>query len=179
MRVGTVRRGFTLPEVLVTIAIVATLAAVLLPALTSQISKGDATRVAEDLLAIQTATSTFTSDIKRYPSSLAHLTDAITGQSDINGDPYPTASVGKWKGPYLAKDVISPGDSLRTGFGGTATGLIKRTYNSIPYVTVVVKNLSTADFNRVDELLDETANSTTGQFVLSGTDAHFFAVPVQ
>ncbi|MDQ6718185.1 MAG: type II secretion system GspH family protein, partial [Gemmatimonadota bacterium] len=42
------RRGFTLAEVLVTLAIIAVMAAVLLPALNSQISKGDAGRLASD-----------------------------------------------------------------------------------------------------------------------------------
>src|SRR5881409_3925430 len=53
------RHGFTLGEVLVTVAIVAVLAAVVMPAITGQITKGDLGRVQSDLQALQGAISQF------------------------------------------------------------------------------------------------------------------------
>jgi prepilin-type N-terminal cleavage/methylation domain-containing protein len=49
MRKMSSRRGFTLPEVLVTVTIVAVLAAVMVPAVLNQVGKGDVPSVAGDL----------------------------------------------------------------------------------------------------------------------------------
>ena len=179
------RTGFTLPEVLVTIAIVATLAAVLLPALNSQLTKGEASRASNDLLAVQTAVNTFVSDVRRYPASLSHLTLPVTvGQADINGNLYPAPLVAKWKGPYLAKELTN--SNLITGFGGEIQGSFVKSpgneFNGIPYVKVNVLPVTLDDFARLDEIIDETASSSTGQLRWAATSsgvASFYAVPIQ
>src|SRR6266550_2967166 len=74
-RTHATRRGFTLGEVLVTVALIAVLAAVVLPAVGSQITKGDLGRVSSDLLTIRSAMEQFISDVRRYPSSVAQLTN--------------------------------------------------------------------------------------------------------
>lgn len=152
------RSGFTLAEVLVTLAIIAVLAAVLLPALNSQINKGDAGRVAQDLNSLQAGSQAFYSDIHRYPSDVSHLTTAITAsQTDILGVTYPSAYVAKWRGPYITKDVVSPTAA------GTITSAFSRTTgaNSISYVTVSVTNVSASDFAKIEDALDEGTSSST------------------
>lgn len=179
------RKAFTLPEVLVTIAIVATLAAVLLPSLNSQLSKGEGSRASNDLLAVQTAVNTFVSDVRRYPASLSHLTIPITNvQLDINGNLYPIPLVAKWKGPYLAKELTS--SNLITGFGAQIQGTFVKSpsneFNGISYVKVNVTPIPSDDFNRIDEIIDETLSSSTGQLRWSASSsgvASFYAVPIQ
>lgn len=179
------RRGFTLPEVLVTIAIVATLAAVLLPALNSQLTKGEASRASNDLLAVQTAINTFVSDVRRYPDSLSHLTTAITTlRKDINGNLYPPKLVARWKGPYLNEELVD--NKMLTGFGGEIQAdFIKSAsneFNGIGYVKVDVTPITLDEFNAVDEIIDDIANSSTGQLRWSAASsgvASFYAVPVQ
>src|SRR3954471_16043996 len=69
------RRGFTLGEVLVTVALIAVLAAVVIPAVGSQITKGDLGRVSSDLLTLRSAMEQFIADVRRYPNSVSQLTN--------------------------------------------------------------------------------------------------------
>lgn len=177
------RGGFTLPEVLVTIAIVATLAAVLLPALNNQLSKGDAGRLTSDLVAVQTAVGAFTSDVRRYPRILTDLkTRPTSSDDDILGNDYTASLVAKWRGPYLSKDLST--SDLPTGYGSSIKGTFtSSTYNGIHYLTISVFPLTEGEFNNIDQIIDETANSSTGQMRFAGTSnsgtATFYAVPIQ
>ena len=113
-------RGFTLPEVIVTITLIAALAAVVVPAIASQIKKGDPSRVASDEQAIRGAVEQFLTDVRRYPNSIGQLTNAIaaTTQSPLVGSvpstlTYVTGDASRWRGPYITKDSAG---ALPTGF---------------------------------------------------------------
>src|SRR6476646_6410126 len=102
------RKGFTLAEVLVTIAIIAIMAAVLLPALNNQLSKGDTSRIASDLTNMQSGVQAFFSDIRQYPDSTSQLVSGISASStDINGVTFQPSAISAWKGPYVGRDVFS------------------------------------------------------------------------
>lgn len=172
--------GFTLPEVLVTLAIVATLTAVLLPALNNQLSKGDASRVTNDLVAVRTAIGAFTSDVRRYPSALVQLRTApLSTATDVLGNQFGNTLILRWRGPYLSKD-LDGSNAMPTGYGGIiSSGLGQKTYNGVPYLTISITGLTTEEFNNIDQIIDETASSSTGQLTLSGTTAVWAATPIQ
>jgi type IV pilus assembly protein PilE len=173
------KSGFTLAEVLVTIALIAVLAAVLLPALNKQLGKGDASRVATDLKAIETGINTFYDDVHRYPSDLTHLTTAITtAQNDIFGNVYTATNVAKWRGPYVSKDVITA-----TGLGTFTSALSRATgANNASYITVNVTGITADDFAKIEDTLDEgnssSTSSTSGVIHWSSTNTTltYFAV---
>ena len=180
---GTARRarkGFTLAEILVTLAILAVLSAVLLPALNSQIGKGDAGRVTNDLVAIRVASQAFLSDVHRYPSNIAHLNAPITNvMTDVLGSTYPAALTSKWKGPYLAKEVIGP-----TPLGTISQGLTSTAgANGLNYLTVTMTNVPFADFAKIEEIVDENSatstSSTTGNIRWASNTLSFLALPIQ
>lgn len=174
------RAGFTLPEVLVTLAIVATLTAVLLPALNNQLSKGDASRVTNDIVAIRTAVGAFTSDVRRYPSALVQLkTVPISTDNDVLGNDFGASLIQRWRGPYLSKD-LDTSNEMPTGYGAIIEGTMgQTTYNGIPYLNIQITGLTTEEFNNIDQIIDETAGSSTGQLTLSGTIAVWAALPIQ
>ena len=182
------RRGFTLAEILVALALMALLAAVLLPTVAGQIMKGDSARVVQDLEAVRSGAERFLTDIRRYPGRYTDLSTAITtAHTDILGNAYNAGMVSKWKGPYITKDTINA--SIETGFSGRITNAFARfTHtNAVQYLTVVVTGIPGSDFDKIDEQLDgpsvSPAGRTTGLMRWNSTGGvdslKFYAIPIQ
>jgi prepilin-type N-terminal cleavage/methylation domain-containing protein len=114
----TNRKGFTLPEILVSITLVAILAAVVVPTITSQVKKGDPTRVGNEYMAVRGGVEQFLSDVRRYPASIGQLTNVITtSNAPLNGTAlanYGAPEVARWRGPYITKDSVA---AALTGYG--------------------------------------------------------------
>jgi prepilin-type N-terminal cleavage/methylation domain-containing protein len=113
------KAGFTLPEVVVTITLISALAAVVVPAITNQLKKGDPVRTASDAQAIRGAVEQFLTDVRRYPNSMGQLTSAIRRtQKPLTGSVgaayvFAAGDTVRWKGPYLTKDSVGV---LPTGY---------------------------------------------------------------
>jgi prepilin-type N-terminal cleavage/methylation domain-containing protein len=117
-----VRRGFTLPEVLVTVTVVAVLAAVVVPAVTQFAGKADAPSTKQDVTGLTTAITSFTSDIRHLPGDLRQLSNLIsttaTSAAGLDEDAahlteYGAADIGKWKGPYSGQ-TLNPSGAFTT-----------------------------------------------------------------
>lgn len=189
-RRGLARRGFTLAEILIALALIAVLAAVLLPAVAGQIMKGDAGRTMQDLDALRSGVDQFVADVKRYPMRVSHMsTKILTTDRDVNGTLYPAGMVAKWAGPYITK-TLNDANVLPTGFGGTIQDSLVRTVNTngVTYVTVRIFGLDSAAFARIDLDIDgPSANWTNARTLgqlrwIPGTGAdttRYLAVPIQ
>jgi prepilin-type N-terminal cleavage/methylation domain-containing protein len=103
MRKMSSRRGFTLAEVLVTVTIVAVLAAVMVPAVINQVGKGDVPSIADDLGGIRTAITTFAADTRQFPGKLSDLGAAsLAAGNDVIATPYTADAVQHYRGPYAS-----------------------------------------------------------------------------
>lgn len=178
------RRGFTLPEVLVTITIVAVLAAVVVPAVLNQVNKGDTAGLSGDIDAIRSGISNFTTDTRRYPADINNLIGKpLTTDNDLMGTAYGTAAINAWKGPYFP----TPQDTATirsTGYTTTAFGLTIDTDFEAPsstngyFITLVFTNTGIAHsiIANIDRLFDGgdgtvlADDGSTGCAV--GTDGH-------
>jgi len=178
-----IRRGFTLAEVLVTIAIIAVLAAVLLPAVNSQLAKGDTGRLTSDLINLRTGAQSFVSDMHKYPSTTAQLTTAITsGSTDIYTVAFPSAILTRWKGPYVDKEAVS--NTAGGTFSSTFTNVLNAV-NSVNYLTATVTGVSATDYASIENVIDEgtasSGSSTTGalRYNAGSSTLTFLLLPIQ
>jgi general secretion pathway protein G len=182
------RRGFSLAELLVGMAIIALLAAVLIPAVAGQISKSDVTRTLQDLSAMRTGVEQFVADVRRYPGKLSHMTNPITNaQRDVNLVLYPATLVSRWKGPYVGRDTSAGSGGFITGFGAIALdSLVRVTFQpGVNYATVRIAGVTQADFDRMDVEIDGAVNATSGvlRWVTGGASGvdtvKFLTIPIQ
>lgn len=182
-----VKRGFSLTEILVSLAIIAIMGAVLVPMVNSQLGKSDAARAASDLTAIQVAVQSFMGDIHRVPKNTTQLITKITTSDSDLGNPNtsPPASsaafadylVANWRGPYLNKGAIGP-----TSVGNIQDNFSVTTVGTSYYLTVTMTNVAPQDFAQIEGMLDEgsatSTSSTLGSVRYSGTMLSFLAVPI-
>ena len=112
------RRGLTLAEMLIALAIIATLAAVLYPAMSAQLRKGQSTATASALSNLRDAIVAYRGNVTEYPRTLSLLTNApIASATDACGNVLSAAERAAWRGPYLSQNISG---SMTVG---DATGL--------------------------------------------------------
>ncbi len=93
------RRAFTLIELLLVLAILATLAAVVVPKFANRSEQARITATQTDIFQLETALDAFEVDCGRYPSEQEGLEALVEMPADVQG----------WRGPYLKKG--SPKDA--------------------------------------------------------------------
>ena len=157
------RAGFTLPEVLVTVAIVSVLAAIVVPTVTSQITKGDETRFQTTIANLRTGVTAFVSDVRRFPGANSHLYNVITGLNDLSGVAYGGTST-RWKGPYVS-GALPAGDSLQMGLAYMRDALVDSNYaGGTGYVIATLTFGSPTTFTNAQALrLDSLVDAANGQ----------------
>jgi type IV pilus assembly protein PilA len=158
------RSGFTLPEVLVTVAIVAVLAAIVVPTVTSQIGKGDDSRVSTSLTNVRTGITAFVSDTRKFPGRVSDLFNAIEDtDNDIKGSPYGTAAEARWKGPY-ASGSLGDADSLDISLGFIRSALVDSAFPSgTGYLIASIAGVAdSARAMHIDSLIDGATGGGAG-----------------
>jgi prepilin-type N-terminal cleavage/methylation domain-containing protein len=201
------KAGFTLIEVLVTIVVIGVLAAVVIPAVTAQVTAGDSARVINDLNNLRTGIENFDIAVRQFPGDVDDLVNkpgqevTSTGSgadADIAASLY--ASVASWNGPYIeatlplsATSTTNPNPSVaafNTGYSGTVNNAFVGcnieaaatcTTTSADYVAIVVNTLTSAQLFTLNDQIDgvgEVASGTSGKFRYSGTTSGvYFAAP--
>jgi prepilin-type N-terminal cleavage/methylation domain-containing protein len=121
------RAGFTLIETVVTVGIIATLAAVVIPQVVRQFDAADPARLQNDLKNLQTSIEAFHVNVKAFPGDLDDLTNAITTSDSTLSTvaaalPVYTSpdQTNGWEGPYVDFSLVhvSSGTSEATHITG-------------------------------------------------------------
>jgi prepilin-type N-terminal cleavage/methylation domain-containing protein len=133
MDLGVSRRksaGFTLVETIVTVSLLAVLAAFVVPTVIQKASAGDLVKVASDVSAIRTALATFSTDLKGgFPNQLRLLSDKPTTQNHFldSTTAFTNSQINSWSGPYLGIVIsANANDSLATGYAAYIKNFITR-----------------------------------------------------
>ena len=187
-------RGFTLAEVVVTIALIAVVVAVVVPTITGQLAKADPQRVGNDAMAIRSGVEQFVNDVGQYPSNVNQLVVRVVANNAgsvgaIYGQ-YSVAERDKWRGPYLTKDANAV---LKTGFDSTFNTVFNVDSLSTSGLAEVIGNqrfltlcmaLDSASATKVDAMFDDN-DLSTGNFrwtlgTVSASDSlKFLLLPIQ
>ena len=170
------RAGFTLPEVLVTVAIVAILAAVVVPTVTSQISKGDDSNLTSNVASLRTGITAFVSDVRKFPSRLQHLiVQPVATDDDVTGGDYGSLGVGRWRGPYqtgsLQAAAANATDSILMGLAYMIDSLSDTSFTAAGngYVGVTFGGVAnTAAALHIDSLIDGGTGQNAGSLRWGG-----------
>lgn len=170
------RTGFTLPEVLVTVAIVAILAAVVVPTVTNQISKGDDANLTSNVASLRTGITAFVSDVRKFPSRLQHLlTQPVATDDDVTGGDYGTLAVSRWRGPYqtgsLRAAAATAADSVLIGLAYAVDSLSDTSFTPAGngYVGLTLGGVASASAAaHIDSLIDGGTGQTAGNLRWAG-----------
>jgi prepilin-type N-terminal cleavage/methylation domain-containing protein len=180
------KRGFSLGEILVAIAIVAVIAAVVIPSVGSQLKTGDESRVQEDLVHLRGAAEQFLADVRRYPLTIGQLVrrpTATANNGSLDGTVYTTPQINRWRGPYLSKDSVS---AHLSGFDAQINYVFTNevhTPSSQNYLVITIPTFDTVMATNIDQRMDDGAKST-GQIIWVAaasptTTLKYFAIPIQ
>lgn len=184
MRARSNKPGFSLGEILVAIAIMAVIAAVVIPSVGSQLRAGDEGRIQADLTNIRSGAEQFLADVRRYPLKISQLVRRPTtaaGDTALTAGVYTTSQVNRWRGPYLAKDSVSV---LATGFDRTINNtfsILTITAGGQSYLTMLIPSFDSTAARNIDLRIDDGVK-TTGSIQWADslvTTLKFFAIPIQ
>lgn len=177
----SIRKGFTLVEILVTVIVIGVLAAVVVPAITQQVSSGDPARIVQDIQGIGSGIERFKVEVRpKFPSDIEDLANAISSTDDksIDGALFVAADVSRWNGPYIESPTAITGTAASssawapTGFAASImNGLVlcsglEEISGCNPergdYVAIRFGPLTSAQFELVNKVVDgtETAGSS-------------------
>lgn len=161
------KKGFTLIELMVVIAIIGVLSAVLAPQIFKQINKGRIAATVSFHGALKTAANSYYSDTEQWPA------DGATGQGCLSAMTIGSCPAG-WGGPYIDR---WPGNGAWVGSTYTWANNSSNPWGTIPVRYVILTcaatgSCTTADFAELDGKIDGgTASGTAGSMRYSGTAA--------
>jgi len=138
MNIARRRDGFTLIETIVTVGILAVIAAFVIPTVVQKVGAGDPVKAQNDLNSVRTAMETFATDSKAgFPHQISSLTSKPVAALSklIDSSAMTLNQIAAWSGPYLGATISTAlGDSLATGYSAYIMNFLDRydITNNIP-----------------------------------------------
>lgn len=98
--------AFSLAEILISLAIIALLAAVVVPTVFSRLESARGDAIIGEMQALQNGVLLFYRDVGRYPARLDFLNTLASGDFDSCGVAIPAPNFAKYRGPYINRSIV-------------------------------------------------------------------------
>ncbi len=157
----TGRRGYTLIETLVTVALLAVIATIMLPVLSAGGAAERLNTADDQLKTLTNAVAAFYTDVTEWPSALDALVSPIGGgSSDLCGQVYNGSERNSWNGPYLTQAI--PAGGLDVGIGTVRPAFAHADAGEFDLLGIVVDNVEVGDASALDDMVDGDGDANAG-----------------
>jgi prepilin-type N-terminal cleavage/methylation domain-containing protein len=169
--------GFSLAEVVITVAIIALLAAVTTPTVMSRLAVGRGNAIAAELTNLGLGLRAFNTNVGTYPANLADISGQPSTPVNYCGLTITPTNIAKWRGPYTSRFIT--GDYVLDN--ATIVNAMTYTAGPPPYLQITLSGVTDDVARAIEEAIDGpvVANSfTTGSFTYTAPNA-IYRIPVR
>lgn len=168
----------TIVEILIGLAILAIIAAVVLPTTAGQLREGHAAALANQLANLRDAIGNYRQNVGAYPISLTQLTSQPVGGVDACGTPLSNAEVNAWRGPYINQNIAG---NMPVGNAVVIAALIRVPAGTIALLQIRAGRVENDIATDLEEQFDGNANFATGTILwtAAGDDTLTFQIPIR
>ena len=164
------RRGFTLAEVIVAVAIVAVLAATTIPTIRGRLRDGYEDALVSELDNIASAINAYRQDVGKYPPRVDYLYALPASPVDRCGNALTTTSKNNWHGPYITTYFPVPASPSTDGIiifqKDTLIDEIVTTASPTG-IAIKISGLETQVAKDLDTRIDGSSGTSSGQIQYS------------
>lgn len=128
------RGAFSLPEILVALAIIAALSVVAFPVIMNKLTEARAAALAQTLDGINETVQNYRGNVGRYPRTLSQLsTKPTTGGLELCAGTTPDVNINQWRGPYSSRTFLAAGTQIGDGILQDALRRVPTNAASTPF----------------------------------------------
>jgi prepilin-type N-terminal cleavage/methylation domain-containing protein len=149
--------GFTLPEVLTSLALIGVLAAVVTPTVRGRMEDGYEDAVIQEFQSLSSALTAYRQDVGHYPPSLDYLSALPANPRDFCGHALGASDAAKWNGPYTSRTIVG---SYTIGQRDAVQVTLQRPASTA--IGVQISGADTATARNVDYKIDGINGTTAG-----------------
>ena len=166
------RRGFTLAEIMVAMALIAVLAAVLIPTVRGRLQDSYEDALVEEYANLASAIQAYRQDVGKYPPRLDYLSALPASPVDRCNVALSASAQANWRGPYVTRYVANS-----TGYlfaqKDTVVDVLSANASSPAGILIRIEGPDTTTAHDVDVKIDGIPIATQGQlrWLNNGTDA--------
>ena len=178
-------RGFSLVEILVALAIIAAVAAILIPGVANRVRQSESSSIAATLDALRAGILEYRADVRRYPTNLQYLSEQPANAEDICGRDVPAGFLANWKGPYVNRPITAAGLKVADATIVDAISLSPLTFTATTSgeLTIQVQEVDSAVARSIERGVDTTLDFATGTIrwtdVSGGRGTLSFIIPAR